>query len=76
MATKTKSKTSSTATETPVTSTATADLKELIELSRSFTLEIENIMTSTISTGKKASALGTATKYFVQYIDDIEQRNA
>ena len=78
MATKTKSKTSSTTTEATAseTSTASADLNELIGLSRSFTLEIDNIMKSSIDTGLKSKALGTATKYFVQYIDDIERKNA
>ena len=84
MATKTKSKTPSTVTTTTTTSEATTseanttaeDLNYVIELSRSFTVEIENIMTSDISTGNKASALGTATKHYVEFLDVIEQKNA
>ena len=62
-----KTKTVKTATE-EATSTDTR-LGELVELSRAFTVEIENIMTAEISFIEKSKALGTATKHYVEYLD-------
>lgn len=70
MATKTPTKTKTTS-KTSSDATATA-LSELIATSRAFTEEIQNIMTSNIDIGTKASALGTATKSFSDIVDQIE----
>ena len=56
----------------PVEETSTESLTELITISRSFTAEIQNIMTSEINIGAKSSALGTATKAFAEMVDQIE----
>lgn len=70
-ATKTKTK-----TETTETSDMT-DLNELIDLSTSFTKEIQNIMTShNLNEATRASALGTATKYFADAVDVISKKHA
>ena len=68
--TKTKSKKETVSqTETQ----AVADITDLLDFARSFTTEIQNIMTSSIPTGEKASTLGTATKHFAEYLDTVEQ---
>lgn len=47
-------------------------LKHLIDLSRSFTREIENIMTTTgLGEGSRASLLGTATKHFAAEVEQL-----
>ena len=75
-ATKTKSKkeTVSNPRRNRLTETqAVADITDLLDFARSFTTEIQNIMTSSIPTGEKASTLGTATKHFAEYLDTVEQ---
>jgi len=53
------------------------DLNELIDLSTSFTKEIQNIMTSSnLNEASRASALGTATKYFADAVDVISKKHA
>lgn len=47
-------------------------LTSLLELSRAFTVEIENIMTAEISFVEKSKALGTATRHYVEYLDSYE----
>ncbi|MBV52736.1 MAG: hypothetical protein CL816_01560 [Coxiellaceae bacterium] len=48
------------------------NLKHLIDLSRSFTREIENIMTTTgLGEGNRASLLGTATKHFAAEVERL-----
>ena len=74
MATKTKTK-SSTKTGTD-SAQVKEDLISLLELSRSFTDEIQNIMTSKISQGTQAKALGTATRYYVESLDSLESKHA
>lgn len=49
-----------------------ADLKHLIDLSRSFTREIQNIMTTShLTEGSRASLLGTATKHFSAEVERL-----
>lgn len=66
MTTKTKETTKS------KTSTDKSTTKELVEISRAFTEEIQGIMTARISFVEKSKALGTATKHFAEYIDQFE----
>ena len=53
---------------------ASGNLKELVDLSQSFTREIENIMTTTgLNEGQKARLLGTATKHFSEGVDRLSK---
>tara|TARA_B100001123_G_scaffold444039_1_gene591793 strand:+ start:3266 stop:3493 length:228 start_codon:yes stop_codon:yes gene_type:complete len=51
-------------------------LREMIEIARQFTAEIQDIMTADdLSVGEKGSILGGATRTFTEYIDDIESKH-
>lgn len=53
---------------------ASENLKQLVELSQSFTREIENIMTTAgLSEGHRANLLGTATKHFSEEVDRLSK---
>jgi len=50
-------------------------IDELVDLSTSFTEEIQNIMTTeNLSFSHRASVLGTATKNFVSHTKEIKNR--
>ncbi len=70
--------TTKTKTKKPVDQTEdVSDLNTMINLSLSFTKEIENIMTvDKLTFTERSSALGTATKYFVEAVNEVAERNA
>ena len=51
---------------------AESNLNELVDVSRGFYREIENIMTTTgINEGNRANLLGQATKYFAEEVERL-----
>lgn len=55
---------------------AVANLNEVIDLSRAFTKEIENIMTvDGLTYSQRSSALGTATKHFAEAVEQVAAKN-
>ena len=71
--TTTKTKTKQAAETTVDTA---ADLNEVIDLSRAFSKEIENIMTvDGLTFAQRSSALGTATKFFTEAVEEIAAKN-
>ena len=58
--------------ETKLDTDAATALRELVDVSRGFYREIENIMTTNgLSEGNRANLLGQATKYFAEEVERL-----